>query len=673
MTHPIDRRRFLAAAGLSWLTPVGRLLAEQAEKSARAGEVGDPAVAGRRAEPARDVRSAPGHEDRRRDEGDRHGREGDPARRGVRAAGGADGLGGAGPVAREQGGGPRARHVHDEDRISPRPDGRCTPRSARSAATSCRRAGRTSPGTSRSCRPVAGPGRVPRRRVRRLPGRRPRRASCPTWSAPPRPRATRPGLSDLDVVERAFARGRAGRVAATLHRETLARARTMMSSEQLRAFDVGREPAAVRAEYGDTPFGRGCLAARRLIEVGVRCVEVTLDGWDSHVNNHEVHRKLVGELDPAFAALIRDLKMRGLLDRTVVLCGGEFGRTPKVNLAGGRDHWPNGFSLALAGGGMRGGFALGETDPEGQEGPRPADGRRGRPRHRAGRPRPRPRQGEHRPGHGPADQAQRGDADPRAAGLSQAAGPIVPATPDRQGPCSLERARARRRVVEQAALAEKGPARGVHQRLRHLQDRRRAVQLAHDGAVAPRSGSSPAAAAGAVWRSRARPRRSVRLAGQDGQGARDGLRRDARPGGEDPVTCDVAAIHVEVAAIRAGRVLDARRGVGHPFRPRDGPAVPPRRHAPLPRQRPAVHGRDRRRGRALRDLLLRRRRVHRPRGRRRFRQARRRSADADRLRRRPDPPLPRARPDDPPGRAGQRAGLAHDDEIHAGMAGIWEA
>ena len=142
-----------------------------------------------------------------------------------------------------------------------------------------------------------------------------------------------------------------------------------MSSEQLRAFDVGREPAAVRAEYGDTPFGRGCLAARRLIEVGVRCVEVTLDGWDSHVNNHEVHRKLVGVLDPAFAALIHDLKLRGLLDRTVVLCGGEFGRTPKVNLAGGRDHWPNGFSVALAGGGLRGGFALGATDPEGKKAP----------------------------------------------------------------------------------------------------------------------------------------------------------------------------------------------------------------------------------------------------------------------------------------------------------------
>jgi len=172
-------------------------------------------------------------------------------------------------------------------------------------------------------------------------------------------------VADLDVVERAFARGRRERVDATLHRETLARARVMMTSDQLKAFDVTREPASVRAEYGDTPFGRACLAARRLTEVGVRCVEVTLDGWDAHVNNHEIHRNRAAVLDPAFAALIRDLARRDLLDKTVVLCAGEFGRTPKVNLAGGRDHWPGGFSLAIAGGGIAGGRVVGATDPAG--------------------------------------------------------------------------------------------------------------------------------------------------------------------------------------------------------------------------------------------------------------------------------------------------------------------
>jgi hypothetical protein len=180
-------------------------------------------------------------------------------------------------------------------------------------------------------------------------------------------------VRDLEVLERAFARGRRSQVDATLHRETLARARVMMSSEQLKAFDVSQEPASVRAEYGDTPFGRGCLAARRLTEVGVRCVEVTLDGWDTHVNNHAFQSAKVKILDPAFAALLRDLKRRNSLDRTIVLCCGEFGRTPKLNLTAGRDHWTSGYSVALAGGGLRGGLAIGETDPEGLKDPsRPA-------------------------------------------------------------------------------------------------------------------------------------------------------------------------------------------------------------------------------------------------------------------------------------------------------------
>jgi uncharacterized protein (DUF1501 family) len=172
-------------------------------------------------------------------------------------------------------------------------------------------------------------------------------------------------LEDLDVLEKDFARRRKALVAATGHAGTRARARRMMSSEQLKAFDVSHEPVAVRRKYGDTPFGRGCLAARRLIEVGVRCVEVTLDGWDTHANNHELTRRRVEVLDPAFAALIDDLKERNRLNSTVVLWAGEFGRTPKVNPLGGRDHWPTGFSVALAGGGVRGGVVVGATDPEG--------------------------------------------------------------------------------------------------------------------------------------------------------------------------------------------------------------------------------------------------------------------------------------------------------------------
>lgn len=170
---------------------------------------------------------------------------------------------------------------------------------------------------------------------------------------------------DLGVVERAFARGRLRAAEATMHRKTIESARVMMTSEQLQAFEINREPDSVRSMYGATAFGRGCLAARRLIEVGVRCVEVTLGGWDSHINNHEVHKNLNAALDPAFAALVRDLRERGLLEKTIVVCGGEFGRTPEINPLGGRDHWPHYFSLAVAGGGFRGGAVLGETDPEG--------------------------------------------------------------------------------------------------------------------------------------------------------------------------------------------------------------------------------------------------------------------------------------------------------------------
>jgi hypothetical protein len=172
-------------------------------------------------------------------------------------------------------------------------------------------------------------------------------------------------LADLSVVENAFARGRAKTAAATMHRQTMASARSMMTSEQLAAFEVSREPDALRQAYGDTPFGRGCLAARRLIEVGVRCVEVNLGGWDSHVNNHEIHAKLAPTLDAALSALLADLSQRDLLRKTVVICGGEFGRTPEINRLGGRDHWPRGFTMLLAGGGLRRGVALGETDPEG--------------------------------------------------------------------------------------------------------------------------------------------------------------------------------------------------------------------------------------------------------------------------------------------------------------------
>ena len=139
---------------------------------------------------------------------------------------------------------------------------------------------------------MAGTRRVPGRKVRRLPDRRPgREGARHEILCLGRDRDEQQRKRHLDVVEGAFARGRGRRAEATQHRATVTAARKMMTSEQLKAFDVTKEPLAIQKMYGDTPFGRACLAARRLTEVGVRCIEVTLGGWDTHVNNHALHAK----------------------------------------------------------------------------------------------------------------------------------------------------------------------------------------------------------------------------------------------------------------------------------------------------------------------------------------------------------------------------------------------
>ncbi|MBI3210672.1 MAG: DUF1501 domain-containing protein [Candidatus Solibacter usitatus] len=143
-----------------------------------------------------------------------------------------------------------------------------------------------------------------------------------------------------------------------------------MQGEAMDAFDVRKEPEKVRERYGDGPFARGCLLARRLVERGVRMVQVYYgDGqpWDNH-DDILIHRRLAQTSDKPMAALLQDLKDRGLLQETVVIIGGEFGRTPSVEVSGlvkfqnGRDHNNHGFSLAVAGGGFRGGITYGATD-----------------------------------------------------------------------------------------------------------------------------------------------------------------------------------------------------------------------------------------------------------------------------------------------------------------------
>jgi uncharacterized protein (DUF1501 family) len=190
--------------------------------------------------------------------------------------------------------------------------------------------------------------------------------AIPDVSAPVSPQRAARRLDDLqNVVEANFARGRIKNLAQrTLQETSIAAARKMMSSEQLKAFEVSGAPEPLRQQFGETPFGRACLAAVQLVEVGVRCVEVELSGWDTHANNEALTRGRCDILGPAFAALLDQLEQRTLLDSTIVLWTGEFGRTPRVNPAGGRDHWPHGFTAALAGGGIRGGRVIGQTSPE---------------------------------------------------------------------------------------------------------------------------------------------------------------------------------------------------------------------------------------------------------------------------------------------------------------------
>jgi hypothetical protein len=171
-------------------------------------------------------------------------------------------------------------------------------------------------------------------------------------------------IDDLNtVVEAEFRRGRLIDLERqrTLHQTATDAALKMMSSAQLDAFDVTQESKDVLESFGDSPFGRGCLAATRLIEAGVRCVEVTLGGWDSHVTNHTLQSSACQKLDPALASLLARLEERDLLDSTLLVCGGEFGRTPNINPAEGRDHWPHGFSTLLAGCGIRRGYVHGQT------------------------------------------------------------------------------------------------------------------------------------------------------------------------------------------------------------------------------------------------------------------------------------------------------------------------
>jgi uncharacterized protein (DUF1501 family) len=137
----------------------------------------------------------------------------------------------------------------------------------------------------------------------------------------------------------------------------------MTSASAKAAFDIHAEPDVLRDEYGRNSLGQGCLMARRLVEAGVRCVTIDHSNWDTHADNFgTLKNSLLPALDAAMATLFRDLYARGLLDQTLVVVSGEFGRTPRINKDAGRDHWGPAFTVALGGGGIKGGVVVGRTD-----------------------------------------------------------------------------------------------------------------------------------------------------------------------------------------------------------------------------------------------------------------------------------------------------------------------
>ena len=184
-------------------------------------------------------------------------------------------------------------------------------------------------------------------------------------------------VAALREVDEAFAKQNRGEVPRD-HKTIYDKTFKLMGSNTLKAFRIEDEAPAVQERYGNTGFGKNCLLARRLVEIGVPFIEVGLGGWDMH---QDIFSALAGggrrgmaapggvpkatELDKGFAALVADLVQRGLWATTTVVWMGDFGRTPKINQNSGRDHWPSPWSVVLGGGGMKGGEVVGATDADG--------------------------------------------------------------------------------------------------------------------------------------------------------------------------------------------------------------------------------------------------------------------------------------------------------------------
>jgi uncharacterized protein (DUF1501 family) len=170
----------------------------------------------------------------------------------------------------------------------------------------------------------------------------------------------------LEQLTGEFASTGSAQLAAT-HQSLYGKASSLVLTPETEAFDISEEAPALQRNYGDSDFGKGCLLARRLVERGVTFVEVRSGNWDTHRDNFSQVASNCQQVDPATAALITDLKERGMLDDTLVVWMGEFGRTPRINPNEGRDHYPRVFSMMMAGGGIRGGQVIGSSTPSGAD------------------------------------------------------------------------------------------------------------------------------------------------------------------------------------------------------------------------------------------------------------------------------------------------------------------
>jgi arylsulfatase A-like enzyme len=169
-------------------------------------------------------------------------------------------------------------------------------------------------------------------------------------------------LDGIDRFQKA-AEARANRDAAAMGTFREKAFDLMTSPQAKKAFELSAEPEKLRDEYGRTSLGQSGLLARRLVEAGVRCVSIDHTNWDTHDGNFAtLKRDLLPALDAALATLFRDLAERGLLESTLVVVTGEFGRTPRINKNAGRDHWGPAFTVALGGGGIKGGVVVGKSD-----------------------------------------------------------------------------------------------------------------------------------------------------------------------------------------------------------------------------------------------------------------------------------------------------------------------